>query len=118
MLQNYIPIFLMGAVAIGFGVLMANLSRWIGPKKPDFDKLSTYESGMLPLGTTRERVSIKYYTVGMLFIIFDIEIVFLYPWAVTFMGLGTFALVEMFIFIALLFVGYLYILKKGALEWD
>jgi NADH-quinone oxidoreductase subunit A len=118
MLQNYIPIILMGAVAVGFGVLMANLSRWIGPKKPDFDKLSTYESGMLPLGTTRERVSVKYYTVGMLFIIFDIEIVFLYPWAVSFMSLGTFALFEMLIFIALLFIGYLYVLKKGAFEWD
>jgi len=118
MLSNYLPIALMMAVAIGFAVVMANLSRILGPKRPDQEKLSTYESGMAPIGTTRDRVSIKYYVVAMLFIIFDIEIVFLYPWAVTFDKLGTFALIEMLIFIALLFVGYLYALKKGALEWD
>lgn len=118
MLSNYIPIALMLVIAVGFGALMANLSKWVGPKRPNFQKLSTYESGMIPVGTTRDRVSIKYYVVGMLFIIFDIELVFLYPWAVTFDKLGAFALWEMFIFIALLFVGYIYILKKGALEWD
>lgn len=106
------------AVAVTFGVMMANISKWLGPKRPSREKLSTYESGMKPVGTTRERVSIKYYIVGMLFIIFDIEIVFLYPWAVSFGKLGAFALWEMFLFIALLFVGYIYILKKGALEWD
>ena|SRR5437868_1531803 len=118
MLSNYIPIALKLGIAIIFGALMANLSKWLGPKRPNFQKLSTYESGMVPIGTTRERVSIKYYLVGMLFIIFDIELVFLYPWAVTFDKLGAFALGEMFIFIALLFIGYIYILKKGALEWD
>ena len=118
MLSNYLPIVMMGAVAIIFGVVMANLSKWIGPRKPNFDKLSVYESGMTPIGSTRERVSIKYYVVAMLFIIFDIELVFLYPWAVSFTKLGPFALVEMLVFIALLFVGYLYALKKGAFEWD
>lgn len=117
-MSNYIPIVLMIAVAVTFGVMMANISKWLGPKRPSREKLSTYESGMKPVGTTRERVSIKYYIVGMLFIIFDIEIVFLYPWAVSFGKLGAFALWEMFLFIALLFVGYIYILKKGALEWD
>ena len=97
---------------------MANLSKWIGPKRPNREKLSTYESGMKPIGSTRERISVKYYIVAMLFIIFDIEIVFLYPWAVTFDKLGVFALGEMFLFIALLFIGYIYIYKKGALEWD
>src|ERR1700730_7377166 len=118
MLSNYIPIALMMVIAIGFGALMANLSKWVGPKRPNAQKLSTYESGMIPIGTTRERVSIKYYVVGMLFIIFDIELVFLYPWAVIFKSLGAYALWEMFLFIALLFVGYIYILKKGAFEWD
>ena len=118
MLSNYIPIVMMIAVAFAFGLIMANLSKWIGPRRANFQKLSTYESGMIPVGTTRERVSVKYYVVGMLFIIFDIELVFLYPWAVTFSKLGAFALWEMFIFIALLFIGYIYILKKGALEWD
>ncbi len=118
MLSSYIPVALMMVIAVVFGVMMANLSKWIGPKRPNFQKLTTYESGMIPVGTTRERVSIKYYVVGMLFIIFDIELVFLYPWAVVFDKLGAFALTEMFLFIALLFVGYIYILKKGALEWD
>ncbi len=118
MLSYYIPIALMMAIAVLFGIIMANLSKWIGPRKPNYQKLSTYESGMIPIGTTRERVSVKYYVVGMLFIIFDIELVFLYPWAVTFKALGAYALWEMFLFIALLFVGYIYILKKGALEWD
>jgi NADH-quinone oxidoreductase subunit A len=118
MLTNYVPALLMIVIAAGFGVIMANLSKWLGPRRPTFQKLTTYESGMIPIGSTRERVSIKYYVVAMLFIIFDIEIVFLYPWAVTFDKIGAFALGEMFLFIVLLFVGYLYALKKGALEWD
>src|ERR1700688_4805305 len=104
MLSNYIPLALMMVVAAGFGVLMVNLSKWVGPKRANYQKRTSYESGMVPIGPTRERVSIKYFVVGMLFIIFDIELVFLYPWAVVFDKLGAFALWEMFIFIALLFV--------------
>jgi len=118
MLTNYIPLAVMMFVAIVFGVIMANLSKFIGPRKPSREKLSVYESGMAPIGSTRERVSVKYYIVAMLFIIFDIEIVFLYPWAVTFDKIGAFALGEMFLFIGLLFIGYIYVVKKGALEWD
>ncbi|HET9136635.1 MAG TPA: NADH-quinone oxidoreductase subunit A [Candidatus Kapabacteria bacterium] len=118
MMSNYIPIAIMILIAFGFGAIMANLSKWIGPKRPSKEKLSTYESGMQPIGSTRERVSVKYYIVAMLFIIFDIELVFLYPWAVTFDKLGAFALGEMFLFIGLLFIGYIYIVKKGALQWD
>lgn len=118
MLENYIPIALMMIVALVFGVVMANLSKWVGPKRPTKEKLSTYESGMQPIGTTKERVSIKYYLVGMLFIIFDIELIFLYPWAVTYDKLGAFALAQMFLFIGLLFIAYIYVVKKGALEWD
>jgi NADH-quinone oxidoreductase subunit A len=117
-MSNYIPIGLMILIAFGFGAIMANLSKWIGPKRPSAEKLSTYESGMKPIGSTRERVSVKYYIVAMLFIIFDIELVFLYPWAVTFDKLGAFAIGEMFLFIGLLFIGYIYIVKKGALQWD
>lgn len=117
-MENYVPIVLMIVIAAGFGILMANLSKWIGPKRPSREKLTTYESGMVPVGSTKERVSIKYYVVGMLFIIFDIEIVFLYPWAVTFDKIGAFALVEMLIFVSLLFIGYIYAYKKGAFEWD
>ena len=118
MLTNYIPIALTILVALIFGVIMANLSKWIGPKRPNAEKLSTYESGMKPIGTTKERVSIKYYLVAMLFIIFDIELIFLYPWAVTFDKLGAFAIAQMFLFIGLLFIAYIYVVKKGALEWD
>jgi NADH-quinone oxidoreductase subunit A len=118
MLENYTPIVLLLIVSAGFAVIMANLSKLVGPRKPNREKLTTYESGMVPVGSTKERVSIKYYVVGMLFIIFDIEIVFLYPWAVSFEKIGAFALWEMLLFIALLFVGYLYALKKGAFEWD
>ena len=118
MLENYTPIVLIILVSAGFAVIMANLSKWVGPRRPNREKLTTYESGMVPVGSTKERVSIKYYLVGMLFIIFDIEIVFVYPWAVTFDKIGAFALGEMLLFIALLFVGYLYAFKKGAFEWD
>lgn len=118
MLENYIPIGIMILFAIVFGIVMSKLSEWFGPKNPNEVKLSTYESGMEPIRTAHERVSIKYYMVAMLFIIFDIEVVFLYPWAVNLRQLGLFGFVEMFVFIAILMLGFLYLLKKGALKWD
>jgi len=101
-----------------FGIVMSKASEWFGPKNPNSVKLSTYESGMEPIRTARERVSVKYYMVAMLFIIFDIEVVFLYPWAVNFRELGMFGLVEMFLFIALLMTGFIYVWRKGALKWE
>ncbi|HEV8538903.1 MAG TPA: NADH-quinone oxidoreductase subunit A [Bacteroidota bacterium] len=118
MLESYIPIGLLILIAIGFAVVMAKASEWMGPKNPTEQKLTTYESGMEPIRTAHERVSVKYYLVAMMFIIFDIEVVFLYPWAVNFRGLGMFGLVEMFIFVAILMFGYIYVWKKGALKWD
>jgi NADH-quinone oxidoreductase subunit A len=118
MLEQYIPIGIMILFGLAFGIIMSKASEWLGPKNPTDQKLSTYESGMEPIRTARERVSVKYYMVAMLFIIFDIEVVFLYPWAVNFRELGMFGLVEMFIFIAILMLGYLYLWKKGALKWD
>jgi NADH-quinone oxidoreductase subunit A len=118
MLENYIPIGILLILASVFAFVMAKASEWFGPKNPTEAKLSTYESGMKPIRTARERVSVKYYLVAMLFILFDIEVVFLYPWAINFRFLGMFGLVEMFIFIAILMLGYLYLLKKGALRWD
>ena len=118
MLDSYIPIGIMMLFAITFAVVMSKASEWFGPKNPTEQKLSTYESGMEPVRTAHERVSVKYYLVAMMFIIFDIEVVFLYPWAVNFKALGMFGFVEMFIFIAILLVGYLYVWKKGALRWD
>jgi len=118
MIENYIPIGIMIIVGIGFGVVMSKTSEWLGPKNPTEAKLSTYESGMEPVKSARERFSVKFYLVAMLFIIFDIEVVFLYPWAVNFRELGMFGFVAMVVFIAVLMLGFLYIWKKGALEWD
>ena len=117
MLEQYIPIGIMLVFGIGFGIVMSKASQWLGPKNPTEVKLSTYESGMEPVRTARERVSVKYYMVAMLFIVFDIEVVFLYPWAVNVRALGLFGLIEALVFIAILMLGYIYLWRKGALEW-
>jgi NADH-quinone oxidoreductase subunit A len=116
-MESYLPIALMLGLGVIAGIVFTNVNRWIGPKRPSEEKLSTYESGMEPVRTARERFSVKFYLVAMLFILFDIEIVFMYPWAVKFKELGTAGFIEMLVFIGVLLVGYLYILKKGALEW-
>jgi NADH:ubiquinone oxidoreductase subunit 3 (chain A) len=118
MIEQYVPIGIMMVVAIVFGIVLANINKWIGPKRPTAEKLSTYESGMEPVRTARERFSVKFYLVAMLFIVFDIEIVFMYPWAVKFKELGLFGFVEMLVFIAILLVGFVYVWRKGALKWD
>jgi NADH-quinone oxidoreductase subunit A len=117
-MEQYAPIAIMITLAVLFGVFLVNINRWIGPRRPTDEKLSTYESGMEPVSSARERFSVKFYLVAMLFIVFDIEIVFMYPWAVKFRDLGAAGFVEMLVFIGILLVGYLYILKKGALRWD
>jgi len=117
-MESYIPIFMMLGFAAIFGVVMVKLNEWLGPKRPSEEKLSTYESGMEPVRTARERFSVKFYMVAVLFILFDIEVVFLYPWAVTFKELGVFGFVTMVVFILILLIGYFYIWRKGALEWD
>jgi NADH-quinone oxidoreductase subunit A len=116
-MEQYIPIGIMLAIGVFAGFVFANINRWLGPRRPSDEKLSTYESGMEPIRTARERFSVKFYLVAMLFIVFDLEIVFMYPWAVQFRQLGTAGFVEMLVFIAVLLVGYVYILKKGALRW-
>jgi len=118
MIEQYAPIGIMIFFGVVAGIVFTNINKWIGPKRPSEEKLSTYESGMEPVKTARERFSVKFYMVAMLFIIFDIEIVFMYPWAVMFRQLGLFGFVEMMVFIAVLLVGFLYILKKGALRWQ
>jgi NADH-quinone oxidoreductase subunit A len=114
---QYIPIAIMLALGVLAGLVFTNINRLIGPRHPSEEKLSTYESGMEPVKSARERFSVKYYMVAMLFIVFDIETVFMYPWAVMFRKLGVFGFVEMMVFIAILLVGFVYILKKGALRW-
>jgi NADH-quinone oxidoreductase subunit A len=118
MLEQYVPIVMMIAVGVAFGVGMGKINELIGPKRPSEEKQSTYESGMEPVRTARERFSVKYYMVAMLFIVFDIEVVFLYPWAVSYRQLGIAGFVTMFVFIFILLIGYYYVWKKGALEWD
>ena len=117
MLEQYVPIGIMMLFAVAFGIVLVNVNRWIGPKRPSSEKLSTYESGMEPVRTARERVSVKFYLVAMLFIVFEIEIVFLYPWAVAFRELETAGIVGMGVFLVVLIIGFLYEWKKGAMEW-
>jgi NADH-quinone oxidoreductase subunit A len=104
--------------AAGISAVLIALSSLVGPKKPDPRKLSPYECGMAPIGGARVRFSVKFYLVAMLFILFDVEAIFLYPWAVVHRHLGWFGLIEMAIFVLVLVVGYIYIWKRGAFEWD
>jgi len=116
-LLSYLPIFILVIVAAGFALTLLLLSSVLGPRRPSKEKLSTYECGIDPIGSARERFSVKFYLVAMLFIIFDIEIVFLYPWAVVLGNLKLFGLVEMVFFLGILLIGLLYVWKKGGLEW-
>ena len=118
MLGAYLPILVLVIIAVCFGMGSLIFSTLIGQKKPSTIKLAPYECGCEPVGTARERFSIKFYLIAMLFILFDIEAVFLYPWSVIFKRLGMFGLMELGVFIAILFVGYVYVWKKGALEWE
>jgi NADH-quinone oxidoreductase subunit A len=97
--------------------VMVLLSRFIGPRKPTRAKLSPYECGMVPVGDSRQRFSVKFYLVAMLFILFDVEAVFIYPWAIILRDLKRFGLWEMLVYIGIFLVGFFYIWKKGALDW-
>ena len=119
MLGAYLPILLLGLIAVLFGLIAMTFSSLIGPKKEGaYVKLAPYECGCEPVGTARERFSIKFFIIAMLFILFDIEAVFLYPWAILYKKLVLFGLIEMGLFIVILFVGYIYVWKKGALQWE
>lgn len=122
MIEQYLPMLIVLGVAAIFGIATVFSSKIFGPQRPDSEKLSTYESGMQPVGTTRERVSIKYYLIAMLFIIFDLEVIFVYPWAVQFKKLfhefGISVFISMFIFLVIFEIGYLYVYKKGGFKWD
>ena len=118
MLMEYLPIFIFFIVAVGFALVTLFLSAIFGKRKITPQKMIPYECGMDPIGEARKRFSVRFYIVAMLFIVFDIEAVFLYPWAVIFRDLKIFGLVEMGVFIAILLVGFVYVWKKGALEWE
>lgn len=116
--MNYLPILIFILIALAFGLGTILLGYLVRPRRPYAEKLSPYESGVEPFSDARIPFPIRYYIIAMLFVLFDIEAVFLYPWAVVFKKLGLFGLVEMIIFMVILLIGYLYAWKKGALEWD
>lgn len=118
LLRSYVPILILLGVSLLNAVGMVVASHLLSSYRPTAVKQAPYESGMIPLGSTTERFSVKFYMVALLFIIFDIETVFLIPWGVIFRDLGLFGFVEMLIFIGVLLVGLVYVWKKGALEWE
>ena len=121
MLESWAPIGIFFILVAGFGIVTLIASYILGVKKPDPKKLAPYECGITPTGTARERFSVKFYLVAMLFIVFDIETVFMIPWAVAFRGIPALSgllLAEMLVFMLILAVGYIYIWKRGALQWD
>lgn len=118
MLIDYLPILFYIAIAIAFACFAVIASYLLGQRKPTALKEAPYECGMTTYGSSFRRVPIKYYIIAMLFLLFDIEIVFLYPWAVIFKELKFFGFISMAVFIAILIIAYIYIWKKGALEWE
>ncbi len=118
MLQEYIPVLIFLGVAAGIGLLLLGLGFLIGRGRKDKEKLSPYECGFEPFDEARMKFDVRYYLVAILFIIFDLEIAFLFPWAVSLDAIGSFGLLAMALFLAILVVGFIYEWKKGALEWD
>jgi len=123
-LYDYLPIILMFIVAAGFAIGNVLLSQFVGQRKSTKTKLMPYECGKDPVGSARERFSVKFYLIAMIFILFDIEVIFLIPWAVVFRSFASqsssmrnFVYLEMMVFIGLLLVGYIYVVKKGAFDW-
>ena len=118
MLVDYIPILLIIIFAILLASVLLTVSYLLGPKRQIKGKMSPYESGITPIGDAREKFSLRYYLIGALFILFDVEAVFLFVWAVVFKDLGTLAFVEIVVFLLIILSGYFYVLKKGVIEWD
>lgn len=115
---DYLPIVLMFIVALGFVVTTMLASHWLGPKRKTKIKLDSFECGIESEGNARLPFAIKYFLVAILFVLFDIEVIFMYPWAVNFKDLGMFGVIEVFTFIVLLLVGFYYMLSKKALKWE
>jgi NADH-quinone oxidoreductase subunit A len=118
MLIEYLPILIYFLIAIAFACFAIAASFLLGQHKPSAAKQSPYECGMTTVGSSYRRIPIKYYIIAMLFLLFDIEVVFLYPWAVVFKEMKMFAFLSMVVFIGILLIAYIYIWKKGALEWE
>jgi NADH-quinone oxidoreductase subunit A len=118
MLRDYIPILIIFIVSTLVPFIALGLSAILGPRKATPRKLMPYESGMTPIGSAMKRLPVRFYVVAMLFILFDIETIFLLPYALVYRQMALFGLVEMGVFVAILLIGYIYIIKKGALRWD
>ena len=118
MLAEYLPTLLFLIVATGIGVALIVIGNILGPKRPNAEKLSPYECGFAAFEDARMQFDVRYYLVAILFIVFDLEIAFIFPWALVFRDLQVFGLVEMGVFLALLVIGFVYVWKKGALEWE
>ncbi len=118
MLQDYAPVLLHFLIVTGLAAAIIGLSALVGPRLPNAVKLAPYECGIAPVGTARERFSVKFYLVAMLFILFDVEVIFFFPWAIVFKELGWFGFIEMGTYVGILMAGYIYAWKKGALDWN
>lgn len=115
--ENYIPIFIFMAIVLILIPLTLGIAKLVRPEKPEKVKLMAYECGVDPIGDSRQRYTVRFYIVAILFVIFDVETIFLFPWAVLYKSLAWFGFIEMMIFLAILIVGYVWVWKKGALEW-
>ena len=116
-MQGWLSILIMIALGAGFAAIATGLSTLLGPRNPTPEKLAPYECGMPPVGDARERQSVKFYLVAMIFLLFDIEVAFLYPWAMALRDLGWSGFVQVVLFLTLLLAGYVYVWRKGALDW-
>ena len=117
-LQSYAPLLIHVLLAAGLAGILLLLSTFVGQRRRSRAKMEAYECGVRPTGDAREPFSVKYYLVAMIFILFDVEAIFLYPWAFVFRELGWFGFVEMLLFILVVLAGYIYLWKKGALDWN
>ncbi|RZL42581.1 MAG: NADH-quinone oxidoreductase subunit A [Pedobacter sp.] len=115
--QDFLPIIFQVIVALGFVVVTLVATHFLGPRRKTKDKLTTFEAGVKSVGNARQPFSIKYFLVAILFVLFDVEVIFMYPWAVNFKELGWNGVIEMFIFMGALLLGFIYIIKKKVLDW-
>ncbi len=118
MLTEFLPIAVLLVISTLFAFVVVGIGHLFGPRRPTQRKSAPYESGMTPFGPGTRRMPVRFYLIAVLFILFDIEVVFFLPWAIVFRSLGVFGLIEMVIFVLILLVGYIYAWKKGALEWE
>ncbi len=118
MLEAYYPIAILIGITVVLGILVAGLGHLFGPKRPSTRKGAPYESGMMPYGPGTRQMPIRFYLVAVLFILFDVEVIFLFPWGVVYRELGLFGVIEMVVFVVILLVGFIYAWKKGAFEWE